>query len=489
MMRSLQVRLLAGTLTGAIVLLAAAGILLDRLTRAALLAGFDATLAAKAQSLALLVEEEDGRIDAEFAERNLPEFNRAERPEYYELRSSTGRILACSPSLGHGRLEPVAGPAEVPVPASVVLPDGRAGRKVSLSFLPKSEDEPRTRPAPVGTGEARTPPDALVLTIARDTRELDRTLAGIRWILAGVGGGTTAVLCALLVVVVRRGLRSVHAMADRIRRLDESSLSVRLDAQDTPRELSPVVARLNELLGRLDNAFQRERTLTSDIAHELRTPLAGIRSTLEVALTREREAADYRQAMKSSLEITFQMQTVVENLLTLARAEAGQLVPDVGGVDLGTLLEKSWQPFAPAISRRGVSVRWSAEPRLTVRSDADRLGLVLRNLFDNAASYVDDRGEITVETVQQDGHVSLAITNTGSRIAPGDLHHVFDRFWRGDRARRAAGLHCGLGLSLSRRITELLGGRLGVDLAEGDRFRVRLDLPLAEAPRTSVGSG
>lgn len=471
-MRSIRARLLAGTLVGSSALMSALGVGLYYSIRSVLDADFDETLTAKARALAALVEEEDGEIEAEFAEYPSSDFSRQSRPEYYLLRKAGGPVIACSPSLGVTGLGPTAGGPDSVYVAETLLPDGRPGRLAVLPFDARSE----------GRRKSRVP---LVLVLARDTLDLQHTLGRLRLLLLAIGGAGVTAMCGLMWAAVRAGLRPLRSVAGQIESLDAARLSQRLSPQGVPLELVPVINCLNDLLQRLQDAFTRERLFTADVAHDLRTPLAGLRSTLEVALRRERTAAEYLDAITESLAVTQDTQAMMDNLLALARAEAGQIPIERKPIDLEPLLRTAWTPFAERAGSRDLQVQWQVPPHCVAVTDPGQLGLVLRNLFDNAVTYANTGGDIRVDCATGGSpanvssplaFVQLRVTNTGSRLSIDDVEHVFERFWRGDKSRTDTGLHCGLGLSLSKRIIELLGGTILASVSNGE-FTVCLRLP------------
>jgi len=458
---SLRVRLLVGAALAMGVVLPAAGILLYLLVRASLLAGFDGALESKVRAFAALVDQED-EVEVEFDERNLPELRRSHRPEYLEVWKGDGAVLYRSPSLGHRDLERVGGPPGSPAFRSVRLPDGRRGRIAGLTFVPR-EENPGRRVAQEAT-----------LVLGRETREVDETLARLRALLIAVCAGAILASVGLLAWVVRRGLRPVSDLATQIARVGEADLSARIAAGSAPSELLPVVLRLNDLLARLEGAFNRERAFSADVAHELRTPLAGLRTTLEVALSRERDSLAFREALSDCLDICVPMQAMVDNLLALARADAGQVDLVAEPVDLDEILKECWVPFAARAAERRLRVEWAVDPAALLQTDRGTLRLILQNLLGNAVAYADPGGLVRIETRERDGRMEMIILNSGNKLTPEQAGHVFERFWRGDAARTEAGLHCGLGLALCQKLTGVLGGSISVQSAVGGVFSVTL---------------
>ncbi len=245
-----------------------------------------------------------------------------------------------------------------------------------------------------------------------------------------------------------------------------------------PAEMAPVVERLNDLLRRLEEAFRRERAFAADAAHELRTPLSGLRCTLEVALTRPRTDNEYRLAMAECLEIIRRMQQMVDDLLVLARIEDGQSAAHRELVRIGELMDVTWLPFADKARARGISMASEVPADLACTADRDSLAMIFTNLFENAAEYANDGGRIQVKADRNNRSVEISIANTGCHLTQENTRRVFDRFWRGDAARTDTGIHCGLGLALVQRAATGLGGAVTAEVVHGT-FTVRLTLPSA----------
>ncbi len=458
---SLRARLLAGTALAMGIVLSASAVALYVLVRASLLAEFDGALESKVRALAGLVDQEE-EVETEFDERNLPELRRKHRPEYLEVWKGDGSVVYRSPSLGDRDLDRVGGPPGAPTVRAVRLPNGQRGRIAGLTFAPRTE-----RPGP---GEARQ----ATLVLGRETHEIEETLARLRGLLVGVCAGAILASGGLLAWVVRRGLRPVDGLATQIAGVGEADLSARIAGGGAPRELTPVVHRLNDLLARLEAAFNRERAFSADVAHELRTPLAGLRATIEVALSRIRDAAGYRDALSDCLDVCLPMQTMVDNLLALARADAGQLELLVEPVDLDELLKESWAPFDARAAEHRLRVEWAVDSAAALRTDRGTLRLILQNLLGNAVAYADPGGLVRIESHERDGRLELIVANSGSKLTPEQAAHVFERFWRGDAARTDVGLHCGLGLALCQKLMGLLAGSISVESAVGGMFTVTL---------------
>ncbi len=475
-MRSLGRTLLVGTMVGTTVVLVAAGAVLYLLIRAGLLEQFDRSLVDKARTLASTIEQEEGNLDLEFEELDLYEFQSADRLGYLQVSAADGTVLYRSPSLGGVDLETVADSAESPPACWIELPRGRRGRAVSITFTPQIEGEQRKLEGEAGSRRDSSA-GAITLLMARDTSRVDALLLRLGILLAVVGLLAVGVSAGVLWLVVRRSLRPVRRLAARIGQLGQENLSARIDATDVPAELRSVTARLNDLLHRLEAAFQRERAFSADVAHELRTPLAGLRSTVEVTLSKPRPAEEYQKALSDCLRVTAQMQAMVEKLLELASFEAGEVRVEFEPVLPNELIRAAWESLQESAAARRLQVQWNLGPPQPVVTDSSLLDLIIRNVLENAVEYADKGGTVTIVTAQKDDRAEIRIRNTGATLSQEEAEHVFDRFWRGDAARSGTGIHAGLGLSLVSRAAAILRGQISVQSRVGGHFQITVVVP------------
>jgi two-component system, OmpR family, heavy metal sensor histidine kinase CusS len=468
-MRSLRVRLLCRT-TGVLVLtFVVAAIALYLLMRASLFAQFDGALFMEAQALTSHVEQEGERLKFELADAALSAYSHAEHPHFFQIWTSDGRSAARSSSLaGHDLRFPQDASAR-PAYASLKLPNQKAGREVRFSFEPRFEDEDE-HPTAVANRRFAT------IALARDTSELDGTLATLGWLLVIVTLVAMIGSIALTSGVIQHELEPLKRLARSLEGMRMADLSEPIQLAECPAELMPVVQRLNELLGRLDEAFIREKSFTADVAHELRTPLAGLQTALEVCASRQRDPDAYHDVIRKCLRITQGMHSMVNNLLSLARADASQLTAHLESVDIPLLLQECWSSFEERAKQRRLRIEWLFDNAGAVFIDREKTWLVATNLFDNAVTYADDGGWIRVSVSDVGQSIVVTIANSGCRLSQQDVDHVFDRFWRGDAARSEAGIRCGLGLSLCKKLVEVVKGTVVAEVTNGI-FSVSLALP------------
>ncbi len=487
-MKSIRSTLLVRLIAGLALVLALAAATLFALVRQQLYAQFDGALADKARLLASAIRQEtDARagqapeIELELGETPSAEFGGPHPSGYFEVRSAQGTLFR-SESLAGGQLAVPMPVTVTPVFRDVRLPDGRPGRSIGFQFLPTIET-----PAP----SPRRPQPPLSMLVAQERESLTERLRAIGF---SLGAFALALLIAMPIVVARvvpRGLRPLEALARELQTIDAGSLDHRVGTSGVPAELQPIALRMNQLLERLQAGFERERRFSADVAHELRTPIAELRTLAEVAMDSARSDGGSRE-MREALDIALQMERLVVGLLTLARSEAGVAVATASDQanPLGPLLTRVWQAHAAEAERK--RLRWSlpaaGEPR--VLAPVALLEMVLGNLIENAVAYTTDGGAITVAWRDADEggspRVGVAITNPDVSLTPADLAQVFDRLWRKDSAR-SDGRHSGLGLAIAAAAARQMNGRLVADRPEPGAVRFTLWLP--PAPAEPAGAG
>ncbi|MGH7179932.1 MAG: sensor histidine kinase, partial [Tepidisphaeraceae bacterium] len=312
--------------------------------------------------------------------------------------------------------------------------------------------------------------------VARSSEHLELMLGRLRLLLVIVCSVATVALVALTGWVIRRGMRPVKVLAQQIASIGADDLAARLEVVDVPVELSPIVARLNELISRLESAFDREKSFTSDAAHELRTPLAGLQAALEVSARERRDVEHFQRLVGECLNVVRQMHSMIDNLLLLARADAGQVPVTRTPVNIGRLLGESWARCRSLADQRGLKVAFEVADDLVVPTDEEKLAIILNNLLDNAVHHANAAGRVDIDARASNGSVKIFISNTGSRVKAEDAQRVFDRFWRGDPSRSSNGRHCGLGLAVCRRLATALGSSIAVRSESDGMFVVQLSI-------------
>jgi signal transduction histidine kinase len=251
-------------------------------------------------------------------------------------------------------------------------------------------------------------------------------------------------------------------------------------------------AELNDAVVRLDAAFEQVRRFNADASHELRTPLTIVRGEAEVALRSPRSAPEYQRVLHSILEETEHMGHIIDGLLTLARADSGELKLEARPISLHDLLADLYQQAQVLAREKGIHVTFDCAPSLQVYGDELRLRQLFLNLLDNAVKYTGPGGRVWLEAWAEEGQPMVQVRDTGIGVAPEDLPHLFDRFFRADRARRREGepigrpsgrlpvSGSGLGLSICKWIVDAHGGTISVESQPGGGTSFRVRLPAGE---------
>jgi heavy metal sensor kinase len=326
-------------------------------------------------------------------------------------------------------------------------------------------------------------PRATRILVGASVRRELADLGTFAWQLAAAGAVVLAVGLAGGWLISNRILRPVAAISATASAISATNLSERIDPAAVDRELADLAGVLNDTFDRLEAAFERQARFTADASHELRTPLAILRTHAELALARPRAAEDYREALETCQRAAVRMSTLVEGLLTLARADAGKLELLRQPVDLRQVVQESADLLRPMAEGRDVTVTLNLEP-VEVVGDAVRLAQVVTNLLSNALQYDRPAGEVRVRLGAEAGEAVLSVADTGCGIPEEDWPHIFERFYRVDKARSRASGGNGLGLAICKSVIEAHGGTISftskADL--GSTFQVRL-------PRAAAGAG
>jgi two-component system sensor histidine kinase QseC len=238
-------------------------------------------------------------------------------------------------------------------------------------------------------------------------------------------------------------------------------------------EIAVVVEQVNALLARLEAGFKRERRLSSDIAHELKTPIAELRSLCEVGARWPGDRAAVEAFFEDARAIALQMDRVVVHLLALARYDEGREQTWTTEVRVAEEVDAAWKPLARTAAAKRLDFRQRISPALCFDSDPDKFGLMVSNILSNAVAYSPPDTAIVCTSDERSGASSVSVSNRAEALEPGDLAVMFDRFWRKDEAR-GDGHHVGLGLSVVRALADLLDIEIATRLDADRTFHITL---------------
>lgn len=449
------------------VLLTACGITVWSLAREALLEQFDLTLEAKSHIVRAGVEEDGGGLEMEIKLEKQHGFDADSGQFFFEVRSPAGEPLLQSASLEGAHLPSLPGDRQRAMYYNITLPDGGPARAMTTTFDAGDDKKGLFR--------------GITLLTARRSDEFTATVRLLRWLLAATGLGALILMVPLIRHSLHRGLRPLAELAERTAAIDARHLDVRLPVAGNPSELRPVVHTLNALLERMNESFARERRFSSDVAHELRTPVAELKSLAELATQWPEQATP--EAFGEVLAIAGEMQTVVESLRFLARAEEGTQPVKLNATALHEIVREALLRHSARAAERGlkINVTLSEVDRLT---DAGLWRMISANLIGNAVHHAPPGSEVTVSLTPE----AFTVSNQAPALTEEDLPNLSERFWRKDAARSGYG-HSGLGLALVKSLSGLLGHPLEAVLIPEGRLSMRVPLPAASGTAPAAVKG
>lgn len=266
-------------------------------------------------------------------------------------------------------------------------------------------------------------------------------------------------------LVARSGLRPLRQVTQVAASISATSLHARLPVHSTPLELQPLVNSFNAMLERLDDAFKRLSDFSADIAHELRTPVSNLMTQTEVVLCKPRDSEAYQETLYANLDDLKRMTRMIDDMLFLAKADNGLLIPEHQPIALEAVVGKLFEYYRLLADERGIELHLQGHGQI----NGDRLMLdrAIANLLSNALRYTPNGATIQVSIEQQPQATVLSLSNPGPSIADEHLARLFDRFYRADAARREGHSNVGLGLAISRSIMTAHQGRIDCSCANG----------------------
>jgi two-component system heavy metal sensor histidine kinase CusS len=390
---------------------------------------------------------------------------------HVRVLNGRGRVVVETPGMGDV-LPPEAFPPPLPADA-----DPRGG-EVDLRAGDGKPYRALAARAENGTGET-----AHVIQVALDRTPEEELLARFRTSLWLVLALAFAACLAGGYQIARRGVGPLNEITATARRIRPANLSERLTTAKLPAELAALAATFNDMLGRLEESFDRLSRFSAAIAHELRTPVNNVRGEIEVALGRPRAPEEYRDVLGSCLEECGRLSRLIDGLLFLARAESPRTQVEKEPLDLGRELAAVREFYGAAAAEAGVTLAVAVEGTVVAELNRPLFQRALGNLVANALAHTPPGGRVTLSAAPVDGRLQVEVTDTGCGIAAAHLPHLFERFHRVDRVG-PTGPGVGLGLAIVRGVAELHAGSVVLASESGRGTRVTLSFP---GPAASPG--
>lgn len=402
-----------------------------------------------------------------------PSYARLDR--LVQIIDRDGKVLARSANLGASTL---------PVDAALLarLADGQA----VFENLDYGDEPTRRVSVPVSGGRA------LAVQVAGSLDDVDHNVDAAGWIFLAMGVVLVVVLTVTGTLMTGRVFGAIDDVTRQAQRIGDQTLSDRLPHPGPHDEMGRLIDTLNDMLARLEQAFEAQRRFTADASHELRSPLSRLRTELEITLRRPRGQDEYVEALRSSLDEVVRLTTLAEELLTLARLDSGQESATASAVAIAPILEEVVRRARGTAERRDVDLRLDvhsdraldaaadadAEPAATITASLSKqlLVLVATNLVDNAVKFAPAGGVVRVSLDAREGWSAVVVEDDGPGIPEEERPRLFERFYRGAGARTSEVPGTGLGLALCDAIVRAAGGRIDIDASPlgGGRFTVLL---------------
>ncbi len=276
--------------------------------------------------------------------------------------------------------------------------------------------------------------------------------------------------------VTRRGLRPLDQMSTAIQNINAEKLHQRIDTQQMPTEIAFLANTFNDLLARLDDSFERLSGFSSDLAHELRTPVNNIMGEAEVALSKSRSSGEYIGVLASTMEECSRLTRMIDELLFLAKAENPQTQINCQQVSIDDAVQTLCDYYFPLAEDKSIHLSYP-QSNVILFADPGLLHRALGNILENAIRYSDEKSEICINVEQAEKQIILRVSDQGVGIAEDQVPFIFDRFFRVDKSRQRSSQGSGLGLAIVKSIMYLHQGDVRIYSKEGEGTQVGLYFP------------
>lgn len=326
-------------------------------------------------------------------------------------------------------------------------------------------------------------PDGSILQVGKTTEDRNSLLERFGSIMAGIMMPVIVVGILGGATLAGRALRPIRYLIQTVRAIRGGALESRVPIRRTGDELDELGVLFNGMLDQIAALIEGMRNALDNVAHDLRTPVARLRGSAELALRSEPELIACQEALADCVEEADELLRSLTTLMDISEAETGTLQLTREAVNLATLLEDTVDLYQDIAAEKAITVTTTVPKDLRLSADRNRLRQVLANLLDNALKYTPAGGWVKLQAYPQAGHVVIRIEDNGIGMAPEELPKIWDRLYRGDRSRSQRGL--GLGLSLVKAVVEAHQGRVEALSQRGDGSTFKLFFPLASADNES----
>lgn len=452
MLSSIKARVIAFYMVVLFLTLSALGVFLYFSLHKIVYNSIDSGLLSRVKALATLVTENDNETEFKFSDDVMWEYNSPKSKSFFQIRRFDGTTLEKSASLRDSELLFQAGKDQT---FDTIYLNGSPVRLINFHL------------------------HNLIIQCAEDIQRQINLLKNYRIVLS------VSILAVMVIsasggfLIAKKALTPIKEISETIDRISESNLSERVTEKSIPSELKGLAASFNRTFDSLENALNRQKQFAADASHELRTPLSVIISQGEIALRKERNAGDYKDALTAIVETARMMSEIVQKLLTIARLGTDKFELKMEDINIGDIVHESVKLLRPLAEQRDIAINISAAETFTFHGDHAALLELFTNLIDNAIKYNIPQGKIDISIGKEMDFIVTEIRDTGIGISEGDLDRVFDRFYRVDKSRSKESGGIGLGLSICEEIVKLHGGTIEIKSKVGVRSAFIVRFPAA----------
>ena len=441
----------------------------------ALLSSLDQTIKSKAEAFVSLTEyNAHGKIELDFSDEIMPEYSGKDPRAYFLiLRDSDNYEIERSRSLmGWEPVMPVP-LKELSSKQSLYWSTFHNDKEIRFIAL-RAKVTPEKDEADNNINYSKHIDEEMcIFIVGVDMRDVNSQFRQILILTCAALGAGLLFLIMIGRFILLYNLKPLRNFRDEVESISVSNL---VPVSVPPvREIAGIADTLNIVIDNLRNSFDRERQFTSNVAHELRTPISEIRSTAEVALKwPENLDAQSLENFENILDAAKQMQITVDNLLTLSRLDSGTLKYQSEMVEILPMINSIWESRSRTANERGIAINNSISSNFFIFTDINIFQLIMENLLSNAVEYSCPDSVIDLSAGLEGEYFLLSISNPAEDLFPEDLPHIFERFWRKDKSRTSDSAHSGLGLSLVQSLAELLKFKIETSLSKAGLFTISI---------------
>lgn len=461
-------------LTGIFLVALVTGVIIDKFTQQQFNSQFNKTLQHKAWTLATLTDQKYGKVEFDFADEMMPEFESSESSEYFQLWLGNGDLLEKSHSLADKELHFLKIDLGDTVFQDIELPDGKPGRFVAIHFTPQLDDDVEEASIEdLGRVESHDL-QTVTLIIAKNTSELIQNLLINRVVILFCFISMLLISYVIIFIATKNGLSPLMALASQVQRIDDQSLDAEIQIDNVYSELTSITNQLNKLFSRLSDSFKREKRFSSNVSHELRTPIAELIALSGVVECGVDNPETINQFFKDTKEIALEMSQIVTTLRSLTQSDSGAVTKELTVFNLHECIKTAIKR-SNLVNKNNLKIEWDqlAINNIQVYSDEGKFCQILTNIISNAFKYGRTESAVFIRPTLHGHILSLSISNYSSDLEAEDLEYLTEYFWRKDQAR-TGGENTGLGLTLVKMLCQVLNIKLDFKLTKDKLFTVTI---------------